>query len=414
VAELRTIPVDQIDYSPHNPRRVFDDESLHALADSITRLGVLQPILVRWMTERERYEIVAGERRWRASCLAERPNIPALVIELDDPTRREIQLVENLEREQLNPIDEAQAFEVLQQHFNYTDTGLAQRLKRSSQFVRGRLDLLKLDPRVQQLVAQGRITIGSALELVRLDDGDVQLGVAQQVVQDNLTALATAARVNHHKFEQRLLATQASRRLSLERKTEALAERGIVITTHTFDPERHHRVWDLVFNRCDDCQLKGTFLRDDGQVEAICVEPACYNDLLTTHRAFRQQAERLQGAERRRELERVLDVDDVTTPHLCYLLWTLLNAIGPEADTWRAEFDLPDYVDASAATSAEWDTISSWSDEQLLTSIMRLCIGHIATLSNNRLPEGLKHSLIEQFGVNPHVLSQRVASNETR
>src|SRR4051794_37589914 len=110
MAELKTIAIDLIDASPHNPRKMFDDTALDALAGSISDLGVLQPILVRESQTNGRYEIVAGERRWRASCLANQREIPALIVTLDEPVVQEVQIIENLERAQLNPIEEALAF----------------------------------------------------------------------------------------------------------------------------------------------------------------------------------------------------------------------------------------------------------------------------------------------------------------
>lgn len=339
-------------------------------------------------------------------------DIPAIVVDLDSPTVHEVQIVENLEREHLNPIDQAHAFQRLQREYNYSDTALAQRLRRSPRFIRNRIDLLKLDPRVQQLVAQGRIAIASALELLRLDDSDTQFEVARQVEHDNLTAPATAARVNRYKFEQRLLASKASRRLSLERKTQTLAEQGVVITPGSFDPEKHHRTWDLIFSECRACRIRGMFLRDDGQVEDVCVEPECYGALLAQRQEFNARQGRLRHSERRKALERVLDSDDVTTPHLQYLLWALLDLMGPEADPWRSECGLPVYSDAPTMPSAEWALISIWSDEQVLTHIMRLCVGHIAVLSNSRLPTGLIQSLTEHFGVSPTVLENSPITNE--
>jgi ParB family chromosome partitioning protein len=247
MTELKMIPLDLIDASLHNPRRAFDDVSLQALAHSIARLGVLQPILITERSENGRYEIVAGERRWRASRLAQKTEIPALVVELDDPLLHEVQLIENLEREQLNPIEEALAFKSLQEYFTYTDVTLAQRLKRSTQFIRSRLDLLKLHPAIQQHVTEERITIGAALEIGRIEEAEAQLVLAEEVVQGKLTALETTARVNRYKYEKRLQATRLNKKLNLERREQALATQGTVVTPESYIPERHHRVWDLMF-----------------------------------------------------------------------------------------------------------------------------------------------------------------------
>jgi ParB/RepB/Spo0J family partition protein len=411
VAELKLLPVELIDISPHNPRGVFDDESLHSLADSIARLGVLQPILVKSIPEQGRYEIVAGERRWRASCLAQRSEIPALVIDVDVVELHEVQLVENLQREQLNPIEEALALAALQA-FGSSDAALAQRLKRSLPFVRSRLNLLKLDPRVQQMVGEYKITIAAALELNRLDDPDAQFQIAQQITQENLTVSATATRVNRHNFEQRLAATRESRRLSLEHKLHALAEHNVVVTAATYDAAQHHRVWDLIFDACEGCQAKGVFLRADGQVEEVCVMPNCYNSLLTQQRAHIERVSQVRLVERQRALENVLDSEDVTSAHLQYILWTMLNLMGPAADDWRGEHSLLAHAETRGAGSADWNAVSSWPDEQVLTNILRLCVSHFVALSNDVLPSGLKQSLIQNFGVNPQVLGEEPVIDE--
>ena len=231
MAELLTIPIDLIDVSPHNPRRLFDNDALHSLANSISRLGVLQPILVTKSVDGDRYEIIAGERRWRASRIAKKKEIPALVIGYDDLLLREVQLVENLEREHLNPIEEALAFKSLQEHFNYTDVSLAQRLKRSVQFVRNRLELLKLPTTVQQYIVEEKISLGIASELTSIEEANVQLQLAEQAVGSKLTTNEVAQLVNRYKSEERLNVNQANRKLQFERKVRRLEEEGIVITS---------------------------------------------------------------------------------------------------------------------------------------------------------------------------------------
>lgn len=406
MAQLQTIRIDLIDRSPHNPRRTFDTDALNTLASSIERVGVLSPILVVNNPTTGRYEIVAGERRWRASELARQVEIPAFIIEGDDPIVREIQIVENLEREQLNPIDEGLAFQSLMTQFNYTEGQLAQRFRRSPQFIRSRLDLVRLDQRVQQLVIDGRIAIGSALELLRLEDPDMQLQAAQRVEHERLTAEATASLVLHQRFEQRLLANQTTRRMNFERREQELAAEGIVITPHSLDPTQHHRVWDLRFLECQTCQLKGTFLRTDGQIEAVCVVPTCYDRLVQQQRTVNERAIRTKQADRRAALEQVLDVEDVMTAHLHYLLWTMLDLMGPAADAWRREIGLPISPSREQAHVSDWEAISSWSDEQLLSNIMRLSMSHIAALSNDVLPPGLKRSLTQNFGVASRLLDE--------
>lgn len=406
MTELRMIPVNMIDASSHNPRHIFDDGSLHALANSISRLGVLQPVLLVETLESGRYEIVAGERRWRASCIAKKAEIPALIIELDDPLLREVQIVENLEREQLDPIDEALAFKSLQEQFGYTDTTLAQRLKRSTQFIRNRLELLKLPSSIQKYVTEDKIAIGTALELARIEETEAQLRFAKEILEGRLTAADTASRVNRYKLEKRIRANQDSKKLNLKRKAQTLASQGTVITSDSYDPVRHHRIWDLLFVECASCTRKGTFLRSDGQVEDVCIVPDCYNSLLANHENENSRMRRMKHEERAQALEKVLESDTVEKIHLLYLLWTMLNFMGPTINAWRLEVNLPPYSDAPAAVSTEWDHISNWPYERILTNVMHLSISHIASLGNSYLPTGLKQSLIVEFGIKPYLLDE--------
>lgn len=412
MTQLKILPIHLIDSSPHNPRQVFDADALTSLADSITRLGVLQPILVTRNPTSERYTIIAGERRWRASRLAKKTKIPAIVVELDDPVIREVQLIENLEREQLNPIDEALALQSLQEQFGYSEYGLAQRLKRSYQFVRGRLELLKLDERVQQFLRDNTISIMAALELAQIEDGDVQFLLAQQVLTSNLTALETATRVTQYKIQQRLAANQAMRRLNLEQRTQVLAAHGVVVRAETYDPKQHHRTWDLVFAECAACQQKGQFLRNDGQVEDVCVTPDCYANLLAQQRSANERINQVRRGERRRAFEKVLDTDEVRTEHLQYLFWSMLNLMGPMADGWRREFCFPLYSDDTMHAGV-WDLISTWSDEELLTNIMRLNVSYLAALNSPSLPEGLKRSLVINFDIDPQIVEGIELVHET-
>src|ERR1051325_11778771 len=129
--ELTSILLDQIDADVNNPRTVFDEGALDELAGSIRIYGVLQPILVTKNNDSDRYKLVAGERRWRAARLAGYQSIPALVVDFQDADIREIQVVENLDREQLNLIDEALAFHDLKQQYSFTDAELARRFRKS-------------------------------------------------------------------------------------------------------------------------------------------------------------------------------------------------------------------------------------------------------------------------------------------
>lgn len=399
MTQVQSIPVNLIERSTHNPRHSFSQESLESLANSISRLGVLQPILVKQIPDSNHFELVAGERRWRASQLAKVDKIPAIVVSLDDPSIHEVQLVENLEREQLNPMDEARAFQTLKDTFDYSYADLGRRLKRSYQFIRSRIDLLQLDPRVQQLVEQGILTIAAALELTKLEDSEVQYQIAQEVKDEALTAVATANRIQIFQHEQRQIAQKELRRLNLGRKVEILETDGVVVTQDLYDPNRHHRIWDLCFTECSSCDIKGKFLRSDLQIEDICIDPSCYDSLLAKQRQVNQLASEKRVNERHSALANVLKREEISKLHLQYLLWVQLSLMGSSADEWRQEFDLIEYNQTIASDANAWRLISSWSEEKILTNVIRLTMTRISSLDNHYIPEGLKQTLFAEFDI---------------
>ena len=157
------LPIARIEPNPSQPRRVFDEDALQALADSIRENGVIQPIAVRSLRPGdERYQIVAGERRWRAARLAGLTEVPVVILELDDAHAAQAALVENLQREDLNPLEEAQAYAELGQRFSMTQQQIAQRVGKSRSAVANALRLLELPPTLLPLVETGVITPGHA------------------------------------------------------------------------------------------------------------------------------------------------------------------------------------------------------------------------------------------------------------
>ncbi|MEM9601530.1 MAG: ParB/RepB/Spo0J family partition protein [Pseudomonadota bacterium] len=189
---LSTIPIEQITRSPYQPRRQFDDEALDELADSIRAQGLVQPIVVRAVGDR--YELVAGERRWRAAQRAGLHDMPALVRTLDDRAAAAIALIENIQRKDLNPLEEASALKRLQQDFSLTHAEVAEAVGRSRAAVSNLLRLLDLHPEVKALVDSGRLEMGHARALLSLEGSD-QLAVAQAVVERGLSVRATEALV---------------------------------------------------------------------------------------------------------------------------------------------------------------------------------------------------------------------------
>lgn len=188
--ELREIPITTITVNPHQPRSVFDDDALASLAASIEALGVLQPVLVRPSGD-DTYELIAGERRWRASQLVGLESIPALVRVIDDNESLQQALVENLHREDLNPLEEAAGYQQLIDEFALTQDEVASRVGRSRSAVANTIRLLALPPLVQRLLVEGSLTAGHARALLAIESDDAQLSLAERIVSEELTVRET-------------------------------------------------------------------------------------------------------------------------------------------------------------------------------------------------------------------------------
>jgi ParB family chromosome partitioning protein len=186
---LRDVPVSAIRPNPHQPRRHFDEESLSSLAASVRELGVLQPILVREAGEGE-YELIAGERRWRAAKRAGLPTIPVVVRTADDLSSLEQAVVENLHRQDLNPLEEAAAYQQLIEDFSMTHDQLATRVGKSRATVTNMLRLFQLPPAIQKLVAEGSLSAGHARALLGTPDRAFQESLARKAVQEGLSVRA--------------------------------------------------------------------------------------------------------------------------------------------------------------------------------------------------------------------------------
>lgn len=183
---LLDIPVASIRPNPHQPRAHFDEETLASLAASIRELGVLQPILVRQVADND-FELVAGERRWRAARRAGLPTIPAIVRNVTDIASVEQALVENLHRQDLNPLEEAAAYQQLIEDFGLTHEQLSGRVGRSRVTITNTLRLFQLPPAVQKLVADGQLSAGHARALLGTPDRSYQEALARRAVGEQLS-----------------------------------------------------------------------------------------------------------------------------------------------------------------------------------------------------------------------------------
>ncbi|MFC4429197.1 ParB/RepB/Spo0J family partition protein [Citricoccus alkalitolerans] len=190
-AELRTIPTGDIHPNPRQPREVFDEDDMDELVASIAEVGVLQPIVVRPVEGPSPFELVMGERRWRASQRAGLAEIPAIVRHTADTDLLRDALLENLHRSQLNPLEEAAAYEQLLEDFNCTQEELSSRIGRSRPQITNTLRLLKLPPLVQRRVASGVLSAGHARALLALVDPADMERLAQKVVSEGLSVRAT-------------------------------------------------------------------------------------------------------------------------------------------------------------------------------------------------------------------------------
>jgi ParB family transcriptional regulator, chromosome partitioning protein len=187
---VREVPISQIEPNRYQPRDYFDEESLAGLTASIRELGVLQPILVRKI-ENDRYELVAGERRWRAAKRAGLQHIPVVVRDVTDEISLQHALVENLHRENLNPLEEAAGYQQLIEDFNLTQEEVARRVGKSRSAVTNLLRLFQLPPQVQKLVAESRISAGHAKALLGTPDRAFQEALARRIVTDGLSVRDT-------------------------------------------------------------------------------------------------------------------------------------------------------------------------------------------------------------------------------
>ncbi|MDE5617928.1 MAG: ParB/RepB/Spo0J family partition protein, partial [Clostridia bacterium] len=172
-AGVEELDISLVDTNPDQPRKNFDKDALAELAKSISQYGVIQPIIVAPVDGR--YEIIAGERRYRASKEAGLKKIPAIVRDLSEMERKEIALIENLQREDLNPIEEAMAYKTLMEQYSLTQEELASKLGKGRPTVANSLRLLHLAPAVQEMLVAGRLTAGHARALVILKDPAVQV-----------------------------------------------------------------------------------------------------------------------------------------------------------------------------------------------------------------------------------------------
>lgn len=179
------LKINQIEPNREQPRKKFDEQALEELADSIRQFGILQPLIVQ---EKEKYyEIIAGERRWRAAKLVGLKEIPVVIRKMSEQEMVEISLIENIQRENLNPIEEAAAYKRLLEEFHLTQEEIAERVAKSRTAVTNSMRLLKLDERVQQMVVDEMLSTGHARALLAVEDSELQFQTANKIYNERLS-----------------------------------------------------------------------------------------------------------------------------------------------------------------------------------------------------------------------------------
>jgi ParB family transcriptional regulator, chromosome partitioning protein len=206
---VRVIPLDKIEPNPEQPRLAFNEETLQELSASIREHGVLQPILVRPL-QGNRYQLIAGERRWRASKLAGVDSIPALIEDIDDDTALEIAIIENLQREDISPLDEAALYDRMVRDHGYSIRKLADKLGKDKGYLENRLRLADAPDEIRELVSLRKDTLSHAYELMKVDDPKKRRRLADQVAAGQLTLIKLREKIEGRRTRPRDLNTEAA------------------------------------------------------------------------------------------------------------------------------------------------------------------------------------------------------------
>ena len=217
-----TVPTESLIANPKQPRRMFEQDALDDLAASIREKGILQPLIVREIDD-GRYEIVAGERRWRAAQLAQLHQVPVLVRDFDDVEVLEVAIIENIQRADLNPIEEAAGFQRLMDNFGHTQEKLAEALGKSRSHIANLLRLLSLPDEVRDYVTKGQLSAGHARALITSSD---PVRLAKRVIQQGLSVRATEALVKQDLRVDQDVATSPKKKRSLAKDADTVALEG--------------------------------------------------------------------------------------------------------------------------------------------------------------------------------------------
>lgn len=195
--ELITLDINEISPNPNQPRKLFDSEKIDELAESIKAHGIIQPIIVKAVNSG--YEIIAGERRWRAARKAGLKEVPCIIKDIDEQSHMLFAIIENLQREDLNPIEEAKAFDSMLKEYNMTQEDIAKSVGKSRPYIANTLRLLKLSEEIQLLILENKITSGHARALINIEDKQKQKALVLEIIEKGLNVRQTEKAVEENK-----------------------------------------------------------------------------------------------------------------------------------------------------------------------------------------------------------------------
>ena len=247
-SNVQELPIGSIVANPRQPRKAFDDNTLRDLAQSLKRSGVLQPVVVR--RHGQQFQIVVGERRWRAASMAGLSHIPVVVREATDAETLELALVENLLREDLNPMEEAEAYQRLLGEFDWTQEDLGERVGKDRSSVANCLRLLKLPELIQDDLRAGRLTMGHARALLSLDSPAEQLKLRSEILAHSWSVRTTEAGVQR---KQRHVARRAGRRSAELTALEDSLRESLATRVRLVGSERAGRI-EIVYTSAEDLE----------------------------------------------------------------------------------------------------------------------------------------------------------------
>lgn len=254
------VKINSVEPNREQPRKEFDEDSLVELADSIKQFGILQPLIVQ--KKKDYYEIIAGERRWRAAKIAGIKEIPVIIKNYTDQEIVEISLIENIQRENLNPIEEAMAYKRLLEEFNLKQDEVAERVSKSRTAVTNSMRLLKLSARVQQMIIDDMISTGHARALLALDDEEQQYQIANRIFDEKLSVRETEKLVkllktpkkevkkeqNEHMFVYENLEERMKGIIGTKVRVNAKANGKGKIEIEYYSEDELERIYDLIMS----------------------------------------------------------------------------------------------------------------------------------------------------------------------